>query len=137
MDFHQNGTMYSYAKSQVPKVLLRRGVTNWGEFYRALNDGKLSDIIVGGWDLNDRNAANCLLSEAQWYRCEQPYYKFWPGIIKALLKIPLNIYTRQFKLPIDCLAIRFAKGANSIPTPHGEVRTILVSRAKLCTTDGI
>ena len=46
-------------------------------------------------------------AERLWYKKSRPYYKLWPSIIPALMKVPLSIPGSSITLPDGIICLRF------------------------------
>ncbi len=73
-----------------------------------------------------------LWMERQWHRGVRPYYKVWPAIHEAFLKVPLNLCIRELAVPVGrTVAIRIVGGMEYPMTIDGEgvimVGSMLVS----------
>jgi hypothetical protein len=80
----------------------------------------------------DGASINQLQSEYHWYANKRPYYRIWPDVMQALLKVNLDkVLTTSLVLPhgLNTLALYLPKG-HEIPygTEGRAARTILIAK---------
>jgi len=63
-----------------------------------------------------------LAVEDRWMKASQPYYKVWPAIASALLKVRLDLDSKLFSVPLGTICLRFPV---HLPPPITDVTAIL------------
>jgi hypothetical protein len=111
MKFHEWETLLDFAKKQGVKI----GQNEYQEFYARF----IAKMINKGW--MDTTSGQLGISRQQqelwWYERTRPYYKVWPAIQKALMRLNLDIPKRSLDFHPRTVLIRFANGAE--PAPRG------------------
>jgi hypothetical protein len=104
VQFHEWPTQYELAKVEDPMY----GNESPLHFYN-----RLSSTVEGGLLNRDpREITTCVLSmlESNWYFDCRPYYKTWPSIINALLRLRLDISLSELQIPRRTLLLRCPVG---------------------------
>ena len=85
---------------------------------KGLSKVEFSLVVAKHWYEGLGRPIEALLGygESAWASEVRPYYKIYPSITPALLKIPLEIDSQSFEMPLPTLAIRFPKsGIREMP----------------------
>lgn len=71
------------------------------------------------------HAAHMYLMEKFWHDQIRPYYKVWPAVHDALLKVPLDITTQSAEIPHQTFAVRLQVGREPLmPDAKGVMLSI-------------
>ncbi len=61
--------------------------------------------------------------ESRWMESSRPYYKVWPSVASALLKVRLDLASDLFSVPLGTICLRFPE---HVPPPIPDVTAILI-----------
>lgn len=89
MKFHDYKTIWELSDRSTRRNMSR------DELYQAIYHDAERRVNVG-----------IVMAESSWYRSVRPYYKLWPSIIPALLRIPLDIDSQLVVFPEKAICLR-------------------------------
>ncbi len=119
MQFYEYKTFYEIARYSP----VRERSANVYDFYKHVLKGIEKDYSTDSLAIKIPG-----MLEMIWYAMKRPYYKVWPGVTDALLRVNLKCLLQDLRLPMpDALLVRFAVGQEPV-VAQSKIKTVLVGR---------
>jgi hypothetical protein len=97
-------------------------------YYDILQQYRSNASFISSWDPRPGNSITGLMTERQWFRTGQPYYKVFPQMATMMSEVSIDIPVGELRLPYEGFTVQLAIGPENDFVEDGfQLKALLVS----------